>query len=157
MNKRLKMAIGVILTLAGICIAGVSVFIVGPCRQSQLSRVSGTFSEYVEQDQAFRSVVVTRGIRLEDGRSFIIDSDTQSAFEEDAFLSAVAAGDSIELIVRNDESHEPAVMAIYHDGREFMDFEASQSARQTNQTIGIIFGAVLLLGGMAVIISYIKT
>ena len=156
MKKSLKMIIGVILAAIGIGITAVSMFIMGPCRESQLSRVSGAFSEYVEQDQAFRSVVVTRGIRLEDGRSFIIDSDTQPAFDEDAFLASVITGDSVEMIVRQDESHEPVVLALYHGDREFMDFEASQNARQTNQTIGIILGAVLLLGGLVTFISYIR-
>ncbi len=156
MKKRLKMAIGLILAAIGIGITAVSVFIVGPCCESQLSRVSGAFSEYIEQDQAFRSVVVAHGILLEDGRTYIIDSDTQPVFEEDAFLSSVTAGDPIELIVREDESHEPAVLAIYHNGQEFMDFEASQNARQTNQTIGIILGALLFLGGLVTFLSYIR-
>lgn len=149
MKKRLKMAIGVVLALIGICIAAVSIFVVGPCRLSQLSRVTGTYSEFVEQDQTFRGVVIVHGIRLEDGRVFVIGSDTETAFNQDAFLASVAPGDSIELVVRRDGTEEPAVLAVYHDGREFMDFEQSQSARQTNQTLGIILGALLLLAGLA--------
>lgn len=149
MNKKKRMAIGVLLAAAGILIVAVSALLVGPLTEKQISRVTGVFSAYDEENPMFRPVVITRRIRLEDGREYTIGSDTQTSFDEDIFLAHVKAGDPIELIVAKQTGN---VLAIYQNGREYLDYEESQSSRGTNLTIGLIIGAALALAGTGVLV-----
>ncbi len=147
MKKRLKTAVGGLLVAAGIVIIAVSALFAGPLSEKQIARVAGVFSAYEEQNPMFRPVVITRRIRLEDGRAYTIGSDTHTSFDKDVFLNQVNAGDDVELIV---DTATGNALAIYHNGREYMNYAESLAARRTNQTIGIIIGAALAVAGASV-------
>lgn len=153
MNRRFKIAIGVVSLAFGIFIAGASALFSGPYQEDQVMRVSGAFAEYYELNHWAPRSETVRFIRLRDGRTYSIGSITHPAFRKDAFLADVKAGDLITLIVKKDQRGQPDVLAIYKGDRAYMDYEKAQSARRTNRAVGIVLGAAFTAASLGALFA----